>query len=144
MELKILTDPLRANRRARDLYFPVSSAMGEMMMSKLAYQSMILGAPEISVTSHRKWWIFRSSIDWIAARPQPASEVFTAIVPCPEDGPNSHRYEIVVAAFADAYVSIGKDGEKISRGDVEGILGALEKDRLRFPDGRVLAVRLDE
>ena len=143
MEIKILTDPLRAIRRARELYFPLSSTMGEQMMSKLAYQALAFGSPEISIVRHAEWWIFSSSVDWIATRPQPASEVFTAIVPCPEDGPNSHRYEIVVAAFADAYLSIGKDGEKISHGDIEGISGVLEEDLQRVPDGRVLALRLE-
>lgn len=142
MEIEIFTDPIKVIRRARDLYFPVPSRMGEMMMSKLAYQALILGAPETSIARHAEWWIFSASIDWIAARPQSAAKVFTTIELCPEDGPNSHRYEIVVAAFAGAYLSIGQDGEMVFSGDTENVKREAEKYRLRVPNGRVLAFRL--
>src|SRR5215471_347957 len=35
---------------------------------------------------------------------------FSRIVPFPEAGPNSHRAEVLLSAFADAVVTLGADG----------------------------------
>lgn len=142
MNISIVDDPYKVIRRAREMYFPVPSRTAETMASQMVYQALVLGSDEVSATKIKEWWIISSKLDWIAARKHTASEVFSSVIPCPEDGPNSHRYEIVVATFASAFISIGKEGETISQGDCREIQGDLEKCRIQVPGGRILALQV--
>ena len=55
---------------------------------------------ECTVARSGEWWLVYGSMDWLKHDTLTVSELFTRIVPALEQGVNSMRGEIIVAAFA--------------------------------------------
>ena len=66
----------------------------------LLAEAVSLGATDISIRHLAPWWILSSSFDWFAGHA--LDQLFTRLIPLPEAGVNTSRYEVVVAAFAQA------------------------------------------
>lgn len=99
-------------RSRPELYFkgPVDQSwlIGLVMSGALAH-----GAKDVQVTETAGWWSISSSVDWLAGQ---AIDAFFTLTPSPATGPNTHRMEILLLAFAeDVWTATPGDAVALSR-----------------------------
>jgi hypothetical protein len=99
-------------RSRPELYFqgPVDHSwlLGLVVSGALAH-----GARDLQVTETDGWWSISSSFDWLG---DDTIDAFFTLKPSPATGPNTHRMEILLLAFAeDVWTAAPGDPVALSR-----------------------------
>lgn len=126
-------------RGQKDRYVRSPTRLGEELSGRLVFDAFVAGARRVLVEKVDRWWVIGSPFDWFAGVPGSTEELFHRIVSTPHVGDNTHRHEIVVAAFANAVVVYRDASLQWQQGSV-GDLSALESFvKVHMPDWRVVA-----
>jgi hypothetical protein len=144
-DLQILDDPIGLIRRNPSMYLRgAEGAVGEHLAARMLFDLVLLGALPAHVDRLGQWWEISAGKDWLAAPDGKGIDVFVTIVPFPMAGPNSHRSEILLTAFADAVVTSGSDGVHWIKGDPS----MTPQPQVRGPNnpgsGRLVAFRVGD
>jgi hypothetical protein len=89
-------------RSQKHRYIRSPTRLGEELSSRLVFDALVAGAGRVLVERNDRWWIVGSPFDWLAGAAGSLDELFRGIISTPHVGDNTHRHEVVVAAFADA------------------------------------------
>ena len=63
-----------------------------------------------TIARHGEWWIVSSANDWVAHESLAVRQLFSRVVPAPEQGVNSMRAEVILSAYAQDVATF--DGEQ--------------------------------
>lgn len=122
---------------------PANVELGAYLASHLASQLAFLRSLPFVVEKADAWWIIASRRDWLVSSEGAslAASAFSSLLPLPESGPNSHRSEVLLSAFADAVVTAGDDGLQWIKGSAERtpLPGGID---VSGRDGRMVAFRV--
>jgi len=107
-------------RGQRDRFVFSPSKLGEEMSSRLVFDALVSGATRVMSERVARWWIVGSPFDWFADAGS-VDELFQHIVSTPQVGDNTHRHQVVLAAFADAIVVYGDGSRQWQQGKAEDL-----------------------
>lgn len=113
-DLRIVNDPIAHLRKL----YAAERPSGHYLSARLLHDLVFLDALPVRADRIDSWWLVGSQQDWLWSSDGVISKrPFHAIVAFPVAGPNTHRAEVMLTAFADAVVTCGTDGmEWIVRG----------------------------
>lgn len=103
-----ILDVLDVMRRSYWLYLPDDRPTMDHLISHVLEDVVDAGATNMTALRSGAFACVQAEIDWLAIPALSVSELFTRIVP--NGRVNSHRSEIMLAAFADGYYSTGEAG----------------------------------
>ncbi|MBE9607531.1 hypothetical protein IAI18_21890 [Acetobacteraceae bacterium H6797] len=108
LQINTLRDLVRANPR---MYIG-GEPQGLFLASNLSGELLFRGCKAVQVERACNWWKVTADTDWFRDEAgRISSDAFT-VLRFPERGLNAIRSEPVIAAIADAVVTIGADGVK--------------------------------
>jgi hypothetical protein len=99
---------LEGMRRSYWLHLPPDRPTMNHLISHVLDDVISAGATSVTVLRSGAFACVQAEIDWLAKPGLSVPELFSRIVP--NGRVNSHRSEIMLAAFADGYVSTGEAG----------------------------------
>lgn len=144
-DLHIISDAVSLIRKNPSMYLRAEKATGEHLAASMMSTLIWLGALPATVIRLPPWWVISSEKDWLAVAGQANVEAaFSKIVPLPVAGPNSHRDEILLSAFADAVVTLGAGAVRWVKGDSSRLALPSGIDLARANGGRIVAFRCDD
>jgi hypothetical protein len=144
-DLQIMNDPIGFVRRNPPMFLGgMKRAVGEHLAARMLSDLIWSGARPAHVNGLDQWWEVSSAMDWLATQDGIGIDAFARIVPLPVAGPNSHRSEILLAAFADAVVTSGSDGINWIKGDGSSISLPSDLDLNETNGGRIVLFRVDD
>jgi hypothetical protein len=121
-DIGIISDVMEIMKKNPKMYLNgCETPTGELLAARLISDLVYLKSLPAHVAVFERWWVITSDKDWLSALSPPADtkSAFWMIVPLPQAGPNSHRSEVLLTAFADAVVTCGQEGLIWIKGDPE-------------------------
>jgi hypothetical protein len=141
-DLEIISDPIGLIQRNPSMFLRGRErAFGEDLATRMLSDLIWSGVLPAHVGRVGPWWEISSPTDWLA-RDGIGIEAFGRIVPFPIAGPDSHRCEILLAAFAEVVVTSGSDGIHWIKGDRSRVLLPEGLNLHGTHGGRVLLFRM--
>ena len=139
-DLHIVSDPIATLRKL----YAAERPSGQYLSARLLHDLVFLGALPVRADRIDSWWLVGSQQDWLRSSDGVISKrPFHAIVAFPAAGPNTHRAEAMLTAFADAVVTCGADGlEWIVRGKAHEDPPAVWLSESREYQGRFVAFKV--
>jgi hypothetical protein len=145
-DLNIVSDAVSLIQKDPSRYLGrAEKAPGEDLAARMMSSLIWLGALPATVTRLPPWWVVSSEKDWLAVAGQANVEAaFSTIVPLPAAGPNSHRAEVLLSAFADVVVTLGADGVRWVKGDSSRLTLPQGVDLAHANGGRIVAFSCED
>ncbi|MEZ6123054.1 MAG: hypothetical protein R3C49_07755 [Planctomycetaceae bacterium] len=114
-------DAMTYVREHPERFLPGGVPSGWAIVSGIAEDALVLGATDVRMMKEEGWWILFSNVDWLNVPcrcPSSPTEAFHRLLGFPELAVNSHRHEILAAAFAKAVVTVSRTDRFVVTGDV--------------------------
>jgi hypothetical protein len=126
-----MNDPVNWVAEHPAMFFPSGNFEARLAAALVVQEALLSGASDVTVRRDAEWWVIESSHDWLPAPLD--SDAFHGVIPFPEAGPNSCRFEILLTAFASDVVTASQAGATA----IKGVMSAA----FERPRGRVVAFR---
>ncbi len=143
-DLLIIDDQIEMIR-ARAAWFGGEPPRARWFAANLVRDLIFLEASPVRVERVDHWWIVYADRDWLKVGDSVSLEPFFKVVAFSAIGVNSMRSEVVIAALADAVLTIGVDGVTWITGDRDlwPLPPALNLETPNGGIGRILAFAID-
>ncbi|HEY6289998.1 MAG TPA: hypothetical protein VI455_00325 [Terriglobia bacterium] len=106
--LRALPGGVAAVRRLEKWFFGEDGFSARRTIDYLLEEAALRDVSHVEVTELDGWWVLSAERDWLP-RENDGLDVFHALLPFPEGGPNAARREVLVTAFAKA-VATARNG----------------------------------
>jgi hypothetical protein len=139
-DLYVVDDPIASLRK---MYAGKSAPTAAYLAARLMHDLILMDALPARVERSDQWWIISADRDWLASSEGTGStNAFYRIIPFTVAGPNTHRTEVLLTAFADVVVTRGNDGTAWIVGNESQRALPVAIDRLS-DRGRIVAFAVD-
>jgi hypothetical protein len=108
MSISVVDDALEFVKEHPEMFFANGRPAPLACVQGLVAQVLSLGAHDVVVNRCDRWWVVGSSFDWFLPG-RTAAEQMRLLLPLPELGPNTSRFEVVVLAYSDAVAVRGSE-----------------------------------
>jgi hypothetical protein len=88
-------------RRNQEMYFRSGSFSAVEAATHIAIEAMICGAKDVRISLDGDWIIIYANVDWLEGT---TDDVFLQLEHFPQDGPNSHRSEVILHTFCSRLI----------------------------------------
>jgi hypothetical protein len=141
-DIQIVNDPIALLRKL----YTAERMNGPYLSARLLHDLVLLDALPVRADRIGSWWLVGSQQDWLRSSDSIVStRPFHTIVAFPAAGPNTHRAEVMLTAFAVAVVTCGTDGlEWIVRDqDHEDLPAVWLEESRKYEQGRFVAFKVN-
>ncbi|MBK3636884.1 hypothetical protein JHN52_29075 [Streptomyces sp. MBT97] len=109
-------------------FFRAGSYDAIELAGMIATEALTLGAGKVQIQSDGEWLTVAADQDWLEGHEH---EVFHAIVPFPQAGPNSMLAEILAFAFSAGVTTATQSEFKVIKGDATAPTHPVDRDIAR-------------
>lgn len=143
-EFQVLNDVVAWIRLHPERFFAGGVVTAQQLLVQVVRDAIVQSALPVTVDRVGRWWIVVSNHDWLEIQDdQSIVDLFQKLIPLPVAGPECHRTEVLLTAFARSVVTATPKGIVVVKGSADGLMEYLGGVQLFGANGRVVAFTFD-